>query len=220
MWKPGPAWPWKTGLAQDWPEWTGDLGQLYIAIKLASSKSTFLLAPPKQADTIIIRIPQGEKGTISFKFGEGEITLIEVTETWTANREQMQTTEQAREQSGCHQAPSLSHPGGEGRRWWAGLAIFILLLGCGLHETMQTEESSGLGQAQGWDWHGAGQVLTGSWQSILKTEELQQAPNPNGRRSSPPLPCFPAPTLLRLSSAKPGCSRLSWIPGLFPTTFL
>lgn len=121
----------------------------------------------------------------------------------------MQAVEQAREQSGCHQAPSLSHPGGEGRRWWAGLAIFILLLGCGLHETMQTEESSGLGQVQGWDWHGAGQVLTGSWQSVLKTAELQQAPNPNGRRSFPPLPCFPAPTLVRLSSVKPGCSWLS-----------
>lgn len=108
----------------------------------------------------------------------------------------MQAVEQAREQSGCHQAPSLSHPGGEGRRWWAGLAIFILLLGCGLHETMQTEESSGLGQAQGWDWHGAGQVLTGSWQSVLKTQALQQAPNPNGRRSFPRLPCFPAPVLV------------------------
>lgn len=117
----------------------------------------------------------------------------------------MQAVEQAREQSGCHQAPSLSHPGGEGRRWWAGLAIFILLLGCGLHETMQTEESSGLGQAQGWDWHGAGQVLTGSWQSVLKTQALQQAPNPNGRRSFPRLPCFPRTRPGRLSSAATGC---------------
>lgn len=74
----------------------GDLGQLYIAIKLALSKSTFLLAPPRQADTIIICIPQGEEGTISFKSGEGEISLIEVTETRTANREQMQAVEQAR----------------------------------------------------------------------------------------------------------------------------
>lgn len=65
-------------------------------------------------------------------------------------------TRQAREPSCCHQAPSLSHPGGEGRQWWAGLAIFILGLGCGMQKTMQTEESSGLGQAQGWDWHGAG----------------------------------------------------------------
>lgn len=170
-----------------------DLGQLYIAIKLASSKSTFLLAPPRQADTIIICIPQGEEGTISFKSGEGEISLIEVTETRTANREQMQAVEQAREQSGCHQAPSLSHPGGEGRRWWAGLAIFTPLLGCGLHETMQTEESSGLGQAQGWDWHGAGQVPTGSWQSVLKTQGLQQALNPKGEGLFLPCPACPHP---------------------------
>lgn len=45
-------------MAQDWPEWTGDLRQLYITIKLALSKFTFLLTPPKQADTIIICIPQ------------------------------------------------------------------------------------------------------------------------------------------------------------------
>lgn len=192
MWKPGPAWPWKTGLARDWPEWTGELRQLHIAIKLASSKSTFLLTPPKQADTIIICIPQGEKRYhFSSTPGKGKSpSLRSQRHGQTANGEQMQAVEQAREQSGCHQAPSLSHPGGEGRLWWAGLAIFILLLGCGLHETMQTEASSGLGQAQGWDWHGAGQVLTGSWQSVLKTQGLQQAPNPNGR-SFPPLPCFP-----------------------------
>lgn len=59
---------------------------------------------------------------------------------------------------------------------------------------MQTEESSGLGQAQDWDWHGAGQVPTGSWQSALKAQELRQAPHLNGRRSFPPLPYLPAPT--------------------------
>lgn len=117
MWKPGPAWPWKTGLAQAWPEWTGDFGQLYIAIKLASSKCTFLLAPPKQADTIIICIPQGEKGTISFKSGEGEMTLIEVTEAWTANREQMQAVEQAREQKRLPPGAQPESPG------WGGQAV-------------------------------------------------------------------------------------------------
>lgn len=45
LWKPGPVWPWKTGLAQNWPEWTGDLEQLYVAIKLASSEVTFFLVP-------------------------------------------------------------------------------------------------------------------------------------------------------------------------------
>lgn len=52
----------KLGLAQDWPEWTGDLGQLYIAIKPALSQFAFFPRPPKQADTIIICIPQcGER---------------------------------------------------------------------------------------------------------------------------------------------------------------
>jgi hypothetical protein len=76
MWKPGPVWPWKTGLAQNWPEWTGALRQLYIAIKLALSKFTFFLAPSKQADTIMICTPQGEKGYHFFKPRSGEPSLI------------------------------------------------------------------------------------------------------------------------------------------------
>lgn len=40
--------------------------QLYVSIKPDLSKSTFFLVPSKQADTIIICTPQGEKGTIFF----------------------------------------------------------------------------------------------------------------------------------------------------------
>lgn len=72
LWKPGPVWPWKTGLAQNWPEWTGDLGQRYVAIKLDLSELTFFLVPSRQADTIIICTPQGEKGTIFFFLIQGE----------------------------------------------------------------------------------------------------------------------------------------------------
>lgn len=43
LWKSGPVWPWKTGLAQNWPEWTGDLGQLNATIKLDLSEVTFFL---------------------------------------------------------------------------------------------------------------------------------------------------------------------------------
>lgn len=73
-------------MAQARPEWTGDFGQLYIAIKAALGKSTFLLAPPKQADTVIICIPQAKKSTIAFKSREGEIVLVEVTKTWIASK--------------------------------------------------------------------------------------------------------------------------------------
>lgn len=59
-------------MAQNWPEWTGDLGQRYVAIKLDLSELTFFLVPSRQADTIIICTPQGEKGTIFFFLIQGE----------------------------------------------------------------------------------------------------------------------------------------------------
>lgn len=107
----------------------------------------------------------------------------------------MRATEQeAREQSGFHQAPSLSHrvgragrrAGGQGGPGW--LSLFS---GLGVGYRKQCKQKS----PRGWDRHRAGtgtgawQVPTGSWQSAFKAQELQQGPNPNGRRSFPPMPC-------------------------------
>lgn len=71
------------------------------------------------------------------------------------NREQMRATEQAREQSGCHQAPSLSHWVGRAGRvgragylysrawvWGAGNNANRRVLGAGT--------GTGLGLARGW----------------------------------------------------------------------
>lgn len=45
----------------------GDLGQLYIAIKLALSKFTFLLTPPKAGGHYNnLYTTEREKGTVSF----------------------------------------------------------------------------------------------------------------------------------------------------------
>lgn len=153
LWKPGPVWPWKTGLAQNWPEWTGDLGQLNATIKMDLSEVTFFLVPLQQADAIIICTPQGGKVPFLFFF-----LIQEKPHPNLGRRDRKgywfgrQIGSRCRQLSGARPSStadtSLSHPGVEGGRQWAGGGYLYSWAGVWGGGNNRTEESSGLGLAQ------------------------------------------------------------------------
>lgn len=93
----------------------------------------------------------------------------------------------------------------------------MLRLGCGVQETMGTEESLGLGQAQC-----CRQVQTGSQQDALVGQRIQTGPESEQRGGISPS-ALPTPPTRPGNSLLQGYVRLwlaSWPPPLFPYRLL
>lgn len=103
----------------------------------------------------------------------------------------------------------MGRAGSEGQ----GVVIFMLRMGCGVQETMGTEESLGLGQAQC-----CRQVQTGSQQDALVGQRIQTGPESEQRRG-----ISPAPTQQDLAipfcRAPSGCGWSAGPHPCFPTNF-